>query len=99
MDVESGKTNEKVKTAQFTLFNSSSCDTGLLSSTLNTTRLHRISRMPTAVSDSEILIRRATIGDANGINTLLEDAVARSSPFLDYLLPKGESNRRLVLEY
>jgi hypothetical protein len=50
-------------------------------------------------TNSEVVIRRAIIDDAKGINALLEDSFSYSSPFYDYLLPKGQSNRKLVFEY
>ena len=53
----------------------------------------------TATSDSEVLIRRATMNDAKGINSLSTNSFSLSFPFYDYLLPKGESNRELVFEY
>ena len=53
----------------------------------------------TATPDSEVLIRRATISDAKGINALLASSFSPSFPFYDYLLPKGQSNRELVFEY
>ncbi|CAF1330678.1 unnamed protein product [Adineta steineri] len=52
-----------------------------------------------ATTDSEVLIRRATINDAKGINSLLADSFSLSFPFYNYLLPKGQSNRELVFEY
>ncbi|CAF3977365.1 unnamed protein product [Rotaria sp. Silwood1] len=53
----------------------------------------------TTTTDPEVLIRRATISDAKGINSLLVDSFSLSSPFYDYLLPKGQLNRELVFEY
>jgi hypothetical protein len=64
-----------------------------------TTQLPTVNTRMTTSTNSEVLIRRATIDDAKGINSFLADSFSHSFSFYDYLLPKGQSNRELVFEY